>query len=138
VLEHFVDPFQILRFCKNLLNDHGCIVASIPNVRYFGNIWKLLIHKDWKYTEHGILDQTHLRFFTRRSISETLEDLNYQILLIEGINPIDTKHPYHRLKFNLLNSVLLNQIEDMRYFQFAVVAQPREINADHIAATDSI
>jgi len=124
VLEHLIDPYSILRFTKTLLAPDGVIVASIPNVRYFGNIWKLLIHKDWKYTDQGILDRTHLRFFTQRSILDMFESLEYSVRCLEGIHPLDEKHPNHRMKFNLLNLLLFRQIEDMRYFQFAIVAHP--------------
>lgn len=126
VLEHLVDPYSALMYCKELLRDGGIVVASIPNVRYFDNIWNLLVHKDWKYTEHGILDRTHLRFFTRRSILSTFNDLQYRIESIEGINPLEKEHLYHARNFKIFNFVLLNQIEDMRYLQFAVVAQPNE------------
>jgi 2-polyprenyl-3-methyl-5-hydroxy-6-metoxy-1,4-benzoquinol methylase len=124
VLEHLVDPFSALLYSKELLRNGGVVVTSIPNVRFFGNIWKLLVHKDWKYTDQGILDRTHLRFFTYRSILETFEALGYCVDDIEGINPIDERHPQHLLKFNLLNLLLFKNIEDMRYVQFAVVAHP--------------
>ena len=124
VLEHLVDPFTALLYSKELLSKHGVVVASIPNVRYFGNIWKLLVHKNWKYTESGILDRTHLRFFTHRSILETLDALSFNVTTIEGINPIGKSHPGRKLKFYFLNLLLFNQIEDMRYLQFAIVARP--------------
>lgn len=123
VLEHLVDPYSALIYAKELLRDGGILVASIPNVRYFDNIWKLLVHKDWEYTQYGILDRTHLRFFTHKSILSTFNDLGYRVELIEGINPLEKQHLYHVKKFNFLNKILLNQIEDMRYLQFAVVAR---------------
>jgi 2-polyprenyl-3-methyl-5-hydroxy-6-metoxy-1,4-benzoquinol methylase len=125
VLEHFTDPDSALLYCKELLRDEGVIIASIPNVRYFDNMWNLLVRKDWEYTTWGILDKTHLRFFTKKSIISTFENLGYQINLIEGINPIENCTPAHTRKFKLLNKLLLNQIEDMRYLQFAVVASQK-------------
>lgn len=125
VLEHLVDPYSALLYSKTLLRDGGRIVASIPNVRYFDNVWKLLVDKDWEYTQNGILDRTHLRFFTRTSILKTFSDLGYEIESIEGINPLEKEHPHRVKNFRILNSILLNQIEDMRYIQFAVVAYPK-------------
>ena len=125
VLEHLVDPYNALLYSKTLLRDGGRIVASIPNVRYFDNVWKLLVDKNWEYTQNGILDRTHLRFFTRNSIIKTFGDLGYEIESIEGINPLEKEHPHRVKKFRILNSILLNQIEDMRYIQFAVVAYPK-------------
>ncbi|MBC8122391.1 MAG: class I SAM-dependent methyltransferase [Gemmatimonadaceae bacterium] len=119
VLEHLVDPFAALIYARELLGDNGVVVCSIPNVRFWQNMKHLLIDKDWQYTEHGILDRTHLRFFTRRSILSTFDNLEYNVTRIEGINPSLSR------KFRLLNWLLFNQIADMRYLQFAVVASPR-------------
>ncbi len=124
VLEHLVDPFAALTYSKELLRAGGVIVASIPNVRYFDNIWNLLVCKDWQYSDYGILDRTHLRFFTRRSILSTFDALGYWVECIEGINYVENLHPHHSRKFHLLNQLLFNKIEDMRYQQFAIVAHP--------------
>lgn len=125
VLEHFVDPYSALLYSKTLLRDGGKIVASIPNVRYFDHVWKFLVDGDWEYTQNGILDRTHLRFFTHKSIVRTFNDLGYEIESIEGINPLERQHPHRSRTFKIINSILLNQIEDMRYIQFAVVARPK-------------
>lgn len=126
VLEHMVDPFSALLYAKKLLRDGGVVVASIPNVRYFATIWDLLVHKNWKYGEWGVLDRTHLRFFTCRSIISTFSDLGYQVECIEGINPIENFHPALVRRFRFLNQLLLNKIEDMRYLQFAIVTCPQK------------
>lgn len=124
VLEHFVDPYSALAYCKVLLKEQGVVVASIPNVRYFDNIWNLLVHKNWEYTEWGILDKTHLRFFTYKSILSTFNTFGYHVEHIEGINPLEKVHPHLIKKFKFLNLLLQNKIEDMRYLQFAIVARP--------------
>jgi 2-polyprenyl-3-methyl-5-hydroxy-6-metoxy-1,4-benzoquinol methylase len=118
VLEHLSDPFSALEYCKKLLRPQGVIVASIPNVRYFENIWNLLINKDWHYTDWGILDRTHLRFFTCRSIKSTFNELGFSVKYIQGINPIQSR------KFDAINLLFMNQVNDMRYMQFAIVARP--------------
>ncbi|HBB32231.1 MAG TPA: class I SAM-dependent methyltransferase [Cyanobacteria bacterium UBA8803] len=126
VLEHMVDPFSALVYAKTLFRDGGVLVASIPNVRYFVTMWDLLVHRDWKYADWGVLDRTHLRFFTCRSIISTFTDLGYQVKSIEGINPIENVHPELVSKFRFFNRLLFNGIEDMRYLQFAVVAYPQK------------
>ncbi|WP_208095651.1 class I SAM-dependent methyltransferase [Nostoc sp. 106C] len=125
VLEHMVDPYSALVYAKEILNKQGVVVASIPNVRYFDNIWNLLVKKNWEYSDWGILDKTHLRFFTKRSIISTFENLGYYVECIESINPLEKIHPRLVKRFNFLNIILLNKIEDMRYLQFAVVARPK-------------
>jgi len=126
VLEHLVDPYSALVYSKELLREGGVIVASIPNVRYFDNIWNLLVKKDWQYIDYGILDRTHLRFFTQKSILSTFETLGLSVRCIEGINPVEQEHPGHSKKFNILNKILFNSIKDMRYLQFAVTAIPQK------------
>jgi 2-polyprenyl-3-methyl-5-hydroxy-6-metoxy-1,4-benzoquinol methylase len=126
VLEHMIDPFSALLYAKKLLRDGGVVVSSIPNVRYFATMWDLLIHKNWKYADWGVLDRTHLRFFTQCSIVATFSDLGYQVECIEGINPLENVHPVLVRRFRFINRILLNQIEDMRYLQFAVVATPKK------------
>lgn len=126
VLEHFIDPYSALVYAKILLNANGKIVASIPNVRYFDNVWRFLIDRDWNYTEHGILDRTHIRFFTQKSIITTFESLGYSIDRIQGIGYLESIHPHRVRKFKLLNTIFLNQMADMRYLQFAVVAAPND------------
>src|SRR5262249_27053777 len=44
--------------------------SSIPNVRNLALLYNLVVSGDWRYTDHGLLDRTHLRFFTRRQIEE--------------------------------------------------------------------
>jgi 2-polyprenyl-3-methyl-5-hydroxy-6-metoxy-1,4-benzoquinol methylase len=126
VLEHMIDPYGAIRYAKELLNERGRIVASIPNVRYFGNVWQMLVKKDWEYVDTGILDRTHLRFFTKKSIAALFTNLGCRIETLEGINAVDYCDPRFRNPFRLLNLFTLGQIEDMRWLQFAVVARPEE------------
>jgi 2-polyprenyl-3-methyl-5-hydroxy-6-metoxy-1,4-benzoquinol methylase len=124
VLEHLVDPFSAIENCQRLLKTNGAIVASIPNVRYFEAMWNLLVNQDWQYTDYGILDKTHLRFFTQKSVIATFQSAGYSIETIEGINPIEQMHPEYSRRFKWINRLCFNQIADMRYLQFALVARP--------------
>ena len=126
VLEHMIDPYGALEYARGLLSKSGCVVASIPNVRYFGNIWTLLVHKNWEYVDAGILDRTHLRFFTERTIRSTFEDLGYRVETLAGINPLEKYDSGLVSRFKLLNLLLLNNIRDMEFLQFAVVARSGE------------
>lgn len=118
VLEHFTYPDIILKECKKLLRPEGAIVASIPNVRYIGNLKELIIKKDWKYKkEGGILDYTHFRFFTQKSILRMFKEAGYKIELIKGL---PTKMYW---VFYIINFLAVFQLSDTRYPQFAVVAK---------------
>jgi 2-polyprenyl-3-methyl-5-hydroxy-6-metoxy-1,4-benzoquinol methylase len=64
VLEHLVDPYALVDRLKNNLKPNGCIIASIPNLLDADVIYNLL-HGYFNYEESGVLDRTHLRFFTK-------------------------------------------------------------------------
>ena len=119
ILEHLVDPYSLLHILKTKLTKKGIIVASIPNIRYYRSLVKLVVHGDWDYKDHGILDKTHLRFFTYKSIVKLFNELAFEILEIEGIHPTSSR------TFKVLNTLLLNAIDDIRYKHFAVVAKPK-------------
>src|SRR5882724_3574126 len=69
VLEHLVDPWTVLAHLRRRLVPGGTLVASIPNVGHW-DVIRDLLEGTWQYASEGLLDQTHLRFFTRRSVRE--------------------------------------------------------------------
>jgi 2-polyprenyl-3-methyl-5-hydroxy-6-metoxy-1,4-benzoquinol methylase len=71
VLEHLRDPAPVLQQLHSLLKADGCCLISVPNVAYGGLIVSLL-GGEFEYREEGLLDQTHLRFYTRRSLAQLL------------------------------------------------------------------
>jgi 2-polyprenyl-3-methyl-5-hydroxy-6-metoxy-1,4-benzoquinol methylase len=119
ILEHLVDPYNTLLNIKQKLNTNGVVVSSIPNVRYISNLKKLLFDKDWKYEDEGILDKTHLRFFTKKSIIDMFELLGFDIIQMEGINPSKSKN------LKLANFLLMGNLEDAKYLQYASITKPK-------------
>lgn len=73
VLEHLVDPWQVVDECARLLRPGGTIIASIPNMRTAVVLWKLLVKGEFEYANEGIMDRTHLRWFTRKSAVALLQ-----------------------------------------------------------------
>lgn len=117
VLEHLPNPEDALIACKKLLNPGGQIIASIPNMRWYPVVLALLRYKDFKYELAGVMDKTHLRFFTYKSMHRLFEDAGFRIIKAEGINKSnDFKY------FNILNFLLFNSQWDMKFPQFAIVA----------------
>lgn len=82
VLEHLNDPWITLTLLRNHIHKNGRLVCSIPNIRYFKVISNLLLFGEWNYQEAGILDKTHLRFFTRKSIELMFKQAGYEITII--------------------------------------------------------
>ena len=118
ILEHLVDPYSLLVELKNKINQNGIIVCSIPNIRYFHVLKELILEKQFRYKDLGVLDRTHLRFFTYESIKEMFKNLHYEIIIIEGINPIIS------WKFDLFNILTFNYMNDTRFAQFAITIKP--------------
>ena len=116
VLEHLVDPYTLLKKIKSKLSKNGVVISSIPNVRYHNTLMRFLINKDWKYEDYGVMDFTHLRFFTEKSIKRMYVEAGYTINISEGINRSKSIKPY------LYNIPLLFTQLDIRYPQFATVA----------------
>ena len=116
VLEHVVEPIALLEKLRGKLAPGGIIVASVPNVRYVKNLYHLLAQKDWEYQDEGIRDRTHLRFFTRRSMTRSLTSAGWRILRCHGILPTRM-----RAAFAVLNALTLGSIADTQFMNFAFV-----------------
>jgi len=80
VLEHMPDPAPALHAAKRHLNPGGCIVASVPNIRHIGPVAALVLHGRWDYQDWGILDRTHVRFFTKATMRELLEENGFEVI----------------------------------------------------------
>lgn len=85
VIEHMVDHDAFLEAVKRKMTRNGVIIGSIPNIRHITALAKLLIAKDWPYSDSGILDRTHLRFFTARSLRRTFDCHGYHIEVFRGL-----------------------------------------------------
>ena len=121
ILEHLVDPYILLKTLRDHITATGVLVASIPNVRYYRVVKDLVLHGEWKYKESGVLDKTHLRFFTRKSIIRELDENGWYVEYISGINPSSSK------TFKVLNLLMLGCIKDIQYRQFALVARVKPL-----------
>lgn len=119
VLEHTVDPWEILRQARDHINPGGHVLACIPNVQYAPVVWNL-VRGDFTYTQSGVLDRTHLRFFTRRTMVGLFESCGYSVLTCDGVNNIVRDVPRlgrgHRRKLrHLLGSA--------QWIQYVIVAK---------------
>jgi 2-polyprenyl-3-methyl-5-hydroxy-6-metoxy-1,4-benzoquinol methylase len=122
VLEHLVDPWAVLRSLRPLLAPGGSLVVSLPNVRYWPTASALLFNGAWHYQNDGVLDRTHLRFFTRSSLPALFEPAGFRLIRVEGIN--NGRGGRARLRDALVNLLSLGRLKDTRYLQFACVATP--------------
>lgn len=78
VLEHLVDPWTALRQLR-ARTAAGCrLLLSVPNVRHYKVSLPLLLKGEFRYADQGIMDRTHLHFFTRGSLIETLAECGWR------------------------------------------------------------
>lgn len=127
VLEHIADPGEVLKQCHSLLVEGGAIVASVPNVTHIA-IRAMMLDARWEYGDLGILDRTHLRFFTRQTIAELFHDSQYVVIDINAVKlTAETAASASKLA---LNPVAVAYIEayakdDFKYdFQYVLLAVP--------------
>lgn len=78
VLEHLVDPWQVLKNMRLLLSPDGRVLLSMPNVAHWTVRLNLLLGK-FNYTDGYLMDRTHLRWFTRRTAKQMAIDCGYRI-----------------------------------------------------------
>jgi 2-polyprenyl-3-methyl-5-hydroxy-6-metoxy-1,4-benzoquinol methylase len=117
VLEHLAEPEKALLASARALAPGGILIASIPSVRNWRAVlWPLLRYGTWTYTERGILDRTHLRFFTRRSMCAFFTDNGWSVQSVTGINMIRRE--------KLVSAVSAHLFDDFLFPQYVVVAQP--------------
>jgi 2-polyprenyl-3-methyl-5-hydroxy-6-metoxy-1,4-benzoquinol methylase len=114
VLEHLQHPWTSVRKLHQFLRPGGCLIASIPNVRHIAVLAPLLIAGRWTYTDHGLLDRTHLRFFTKRSAIELMECSGLKV------DKVKTFRGRKSTAFNIATLGLLRPFFDFQYLIRAV------------------
>ncbi|MCR6629389.1 MAG: class I SAM-dependent methyltransferase [Magnetospirillum sp.] len=115
VLEHLVNPWRTARRLAALLAPGGVLVASLPNIRNDRILRDLVLRGKWEYRDDGILDRTHLRFFTRASTVALVAEAG---LTVEAVQPLVHLKPW-RLKW-ILNRVSGGRMVDFYATQFLV------------------
>jgi len=87
VLEHLHEAGEMLRQSRENLNAGGRVLISLPNVAYIENRLRLF-KGDWNYTDDGILDRTHIRFYTLATARKFITDAGFMIQEMEPEIPI--------------------------------------------------
>ncbi len=117
VLEHMVDPWRILGSLSRLLAPGGFAIASVPNVQNY-RVIRNLIRGRWEYTNSGLMDCGHVRFFTYAEIVRLFDGA--------GIEVVDRRCLYNRtLIRRILLALSFGKIEPYLVRQYLVVGKKR-------------
>ena len=120
VLEHLLDPWAVIKKLSRYLNQRGVFIASIPNFREINTIIKVVARGNFEYSDEGILDKTHLRFFCKRNIIDLFERNSLDIEYIG--TDFDAKK---QGKLAILNTCTFNLFYDLFVRQYYIVAKKR-------------
>lgn len=120
VIEHVIDTKAFLSSVGRKLVPEGRLVGSVPNIRFIGILKMLLVRRDWLYEDSGIMDRTHMRFFTPKSFRRVLQESGFEVERLEGIGS-------RRMKWikRILWPIFWVIGEDLCHMQFAFRAQTR-------------
>ena len=118
VLEHLVDPWSQLAKIVDQLPSGAHVIVSLPNVRFWEASCRLFFLGDWKLEEAGVMDRTHLRFFTRRTGAEMLRGAGL------NIQKTRARLPGGR-KYTLINAISFGFLKDFLTEQYIFAAEKR-------------
>lgn len=80
VLEHLRDPWEVLTELHRRAKPGACLMVSVPNIRHKSVVFPLLFQGRFDYTDAGIMDRTHLHFFTRSSLRQAVLGAGWHVL----------------------------------------------------------
>ncbi len=125
VIEHLRRPETVLQTCRSLLNPGGKLLISVPNAAYCGLIAELM-EGDFAYRDEGLLDRTHLRFFTRKSLVAFLSEQGWQCDVFDTVElaPIESEFKAQLDRLPPAVERYLVSLPDSDVYQLLVVATP--------------
>jgi 2-polyprenyl-3-methyl-5-hydroxy-6-metoxy-1,4-benzoquinol methylase len=128
VLEHLKDPEKVLKTIRSFLLDTGFVLASIPNIAHISVALELLEGK-FEYRSSGILDDTHIKFFTKKSISSLFGNSEYDIVLWDRVikKPEETEFQTVLEKYPRSLLSFFEGESEAQTYQFIVKAIPSKI-----------
>lgn len=124
VLEHLRDPEGLIRRLRSLLKEDGCIIASIPNIMHY-SVMRQLLDGNFTYRDAGLLDRTHIHFFTYKDIIRMFGRTNYSVENVELTEERGTTEDDRQLVSGLME--LSRGIEEAMFyaFQYLVLARKK-------------
>lgn len=136
VLEHLADPWRALVAMRRWLSPSTRVIASVPNVRNLETLEHIASGR-FDYDERGVLDVTHLRFFTRASLRRLFEETGYEVVGVEPLlhpDPdelsIERAGGWVRTPNLRVRCATIGDLEDLHALQLVIEARPSVVEED--------
>ena len=117
VLEHLINPENVIRKLHSLLSDNGVLITSLPNIRHIVPLLKIIFDR-LEYEESGILDKTHLHFYTLHTMKKMFSEAGFEIQKIEN-------NRSRSLKFKIANIITLGLFKPFSIYQHIFVLRKK-------------
>ncbi|HVZ95252.1 MAG TPA: class I SAM-dependent methyltransferase [Chitinophagaceae bacterium] len=116
VLEHLADPWSVRDKLLQWLKPGGYFLASIPNIREFKTVLKILLRGTFTYEQGGVMDKTHLRFFGKKNIIELLSANGLRIETMVSNLAYPVANTKTRARINSLSFKIFEEFLAKQYF----------------------
>lgn len=137
VFEHLRQPERLLAQLPDLLHEGGRLLSSVPNAAYCGLIAELM-QGEFRYRDEGLLDRTHLRFFTLHSLLDWYTDHGWQVELTERIELPLTDSEFRPHVETLPPGVASHLVSGPEALTYQFVMQVAPPGAAHLAGTNEV
>lgn len=115
ILEHTKNPWRVLEKLRRVLREDGVLIASIPNIRHIVPVARILFDR-FEYQESGVLDKSHLRFFTLHTIRLMFKDTGFSVIQVKT-------NRSKSWKMKLLNVISLGFTRQFSIYQYLVTCR---------------
>lgn len=123
VLEHLHFPDKVLTSCNRLLKSDGSIVMSIPNIAH-NSILINLVNDEFNYTQVGLLDNTHIHFFSYKSLIRMIYECGYQTFKEEAsyckVGENEISNDYNSISKQLAKELRKREMGNIYQFVFEI------------------
>ena len=119
VLEHLYDPWNAVSEIFGLIKPDGKLIITLPNTRHYSVSGSLFFKGEWRYCDAGILDRTHIRFFTKDTLKNLFSNEQYKLC---GIEPL-----FWGRRDSLINNMTLGIFEGLLAPQWLLVLSKRDV-----------
>lgn len=110
VLEHLVDPWAVMQRLAGFVRPGGLVFASSPNISHYSVILRL-VQGRWELTDRGVMDRTHLRWFTPTLFSEIFEQAGFEVIELRPVTPFAARtRRFNQLTGHRFSHLFMRQI----------------------------